>query len=414
MSLASTEQRSFWRAPLVILLCGCLIGLISFGPRSTFGFFLAPMDAAHGWGRDQFGLALAIEMLLWGAGQPFSGALADRFGAPLVLAAGTLLYVIGIVWMAFAQSPFELYMSAGVLIGFGLAGCSFTLVIGAFAKLLPPQWRTVAFGAGTAAGSFGQFLFSPLAVALIDNVGWQNALLTFGAILLVMLPLSFVLSSPRQAASQPGTSAPSQSVIQALVEACGHRSYVLLTLGYFTCGFQLFFITVHLPAYLVDRGLPASIGGWTLAVIGLFNIIGSVASGYIANLMPKRFLLSAIYFSRSVAILVFITLPPGSVTTLIFGAAMGLLWLSTIPPTSALVSIMFGPRWLTMLLGVSFFSHQVGGFLGVWLGGVLFERTGSYDVIWWATIFFGVASAIINLPIVERPVSRPAPAATPA
>jgi MFS family permease len=402
-----STQLSVWRSPLVILTCGCLIGLISFGPRSTFGFFLAPMDAANGWGRDQFGLALAIEMLLWGAGQPFSGALADRFGAPYVLAAGALLYTIGIVWMAFAVSPFELYMSAGVLIGFGLAGCSFTLVIGAFAKLLPPQWRTIGFGAGTAAGSFGQFLFSPIAVGLIDNVGWQNTLLTFAAILLVLLPLAFVLAAPPK---PPGPSAPAvagQSVLQALAEALGHRSYVLLILGYFTCGFQLFFITVHLPAYLIDRGLPASIGGWTIAVIGLFNIFGSIGAGYVANLMPKRYLLSAIYFSRSLAILVFILLPPSPATTLIFGAAMGILWLSTIPPTSALVAIMFGNRWLTMLLGLAFFSHQVGGFLGVWLGGVLFERTGSYDVIWWSTIFFGFVSALINLPIVEKPVARP-------
>jgi MFS family permease len=402
---------SVWRSPLVILTCGCLIGLISFGPRSTFGFFLAPMDAANGWGRDQFGLALAIEMLLWGAGQPFSGALADRFGAPFVLAAGALLYTIGIVWMAFAVSPFELYMSAGVLIGFGLAGCSFTLVIGAFAKLLPPQWRTIGFGAGTAAGSFGQFLFSPLAVALIDNFGWQNALLTFAAILLVLLPLAFVLSASPKPPGPAAPAAPGQSVVQALAEALGHRSYVLLILGYFTCGFQLFFITVHLPAYLIDRGLPASIGGWTIAVIGLFNIFGSIGSGYVANLMPKRYLLSAIYFSRSLAILAFILLPPSPAATLIFGAVMGILWLSTIPPTSALVVIMFGNRWLTMLLGLAFFSHQVGGFLGVWLGGVLFERTGSYDVIWWGTIFFGVASAVINLPIVEKPVARPVAAA---
>ena len=281
-------------------------------------------------------------------------------------------------------------------------------MIGAFAKLLPPQWRTIGFGAGTAAGSFGQFLFSPLAVALIDNVGWQNTLLTFAAILLVLLPLSLVLSAPPKAPGSAAPAIPSQSVIQALAEALGHRSYVLLILGYFTCGFQLFFITVHLPAYLVDRGLPASIGGWTIAVIGLFNIFGSIGSGYVANLMPKRYLLSAIYFSRSLAILVFILLPPSPAATLIFGAVMGLLWLSTIPPTSALVAIMFGNRWLTMLLGLAFFSHQVGGFLGVWLGGVLFERTGSYDVIWWGTIFFGVASAIINLPIVEQPVAGPA------
>ncbi len=400
-----SARLAFWRTPLIILVCGCLIGLISFGPRSTFGFFLTPMNAAHGWGRDQFGLALAIEMLLWGAGQPFAGALADRFGAPLVLAGGALLYIIGIIWMAFAQSPLELYMSAGVLIGFGLAACSFTLIIGAFAKLLPPDWRSIGFGLGTAAGSFGQFLFSPLAVGLIDAAGWQNTLLVFAAILLPILPLSFVLVAPPKPAGAPVIQ--SQGIKDALAEAFGHRSYVLLILGYFTCGFQLFFITVHLPAYLVDRGLPASIGGWTIAVIGLFNIFGSIGSGYVSNMMPKRFLLSAIYFSRSLAIMVFILLPPSPAVTLVFGAVIGVLWLSTIPPTSALVAIMFGPRWLTMLLGIAFFSHQVGGFLGVWLGGVLFERTGSYDVIWWGTIFFGVASAIINLPIVEKPVPRP-------
>jgi MFS family permease len=394
-----------WRTPLIILLSGCLIGMISFGPRSTFGFFLTPMTAANGWGRDTFSLALALEMLLWGAGQPVAGALADRFGAPWVLAGGALLYIVGIVWMAFAQTPLELHLSAGVLIGFGLAACSFTLIIGAFAKLLPPQWRSIGFGVGTAAGSFGQFLFSPLAVGLIDAVGWQNTLLVFGAILLPILPLSFVLAAPPKPAG--ASVMESQGIKDALAEAFGHRSYVLLILGYFTCGFQLFFITVHLPAYLIDRGLPASIGGWTIAVIGLFNIFGSIGSGYIANMMPKRYLLSAIYFSRSLAIMVFILLPPSPVVTLIFGAVIGVLWLSTIPPTSALVAIMFGPRWLTMLLGLAFFVHQVGGFLGVWLGGVLFERTGSYDVVWWGAIFFGVASAIINLPIVEKPVSRP-------
>jgi MFS family permease len=401
------DRLASWRTPLVILLCGCAIGLISFGPRSTFGFFLSPMDAAHDWGRDQFSLALAIEMLLWGAGQPFSGALADRYGAPRVLACGASLYVLGLIWMAFAQTSFELYMSAGVLIGLGLAGCSFSIVIGAFAKLMPPSWRTIAFGAGTAAGSFGQFLFSPLAVALIGGIGWQATLLVFAVIMLITVPLAFAMSAPPQTQSPTVTAPARQTLSQALAEALGHKSYVLLSLGYFTCGFQLFFITVHLPAYLVDRGLPASIGGWTIAVIGLFNIMGSLGSGYIANLMPKRYLLSAIYFSRSLTILAFILLPPSPAATLIFGAVIGVLWLSTIPPTSALISIMFGPRWLTMLLGLAFFVHQLGGFLGVWLGGVLFERTGSYDVIWWGTIFFGIASAVINLPIVERPVPRP-------
>jgi MFS family permease len=402
-----SARLSTWRTPLVIVLCGCLISLISFGPRSTFGFFLTPMTAANGWGRDVFALALAIEMLLWGAAQPFAGALADRFGAVQVLMGGAMLYVAGMIWMAYATTPLEFHLSAGVLIGLGLGGCSFALVLGAFAKLLPPEWRTIAFGAGAAAGSFGQFLFSPLAIVLIDQFGWQNTLLIFSATLLTILPLALALAVPRTASGQVSRMPAGQSVTQALAEALGHRSYVLLMLGYFTCGFQLFFITVHLPAYLVDRGLSAAIGGWTIAVIGLFNIVGSVASGYIANLMPKRFLLSAIYFSRSLAILVFILLPPSPVVTLIFGGVMGLLWLSTIPPTSALVAIMFGNRWLTMLLGLAFFSHQVGGFLGVWLGGVLFERTGSYDVIWWGTIFFGIASAIINLPIVEKPVPRP-------
>ena len=401
-----SERLSVWRTPLVILVCGCLIGLIAFGPRSTFGFFLTPMTVANGWGRDVFSLALAIEMLLWGAGQPFAGALADRFGAMWVIAGGALLYAVGTVWMVYASTPLEFHLSAGVLIGFGLAGCSFTLVIGAFGKLMPEQWRTLAFGAGTAAGSFGQFLFSPLAVALIDQVGWQNTLLIFAVILLSILPLSIALAAPPAAAGTGSRSAPRQSIRQALSEAFGHRSYVLLVLGYFTCGFQLFFIAVHLPAYLIDRGLPAAIGGWTLAIIGLFNIVGSVGSGWLANLMPKRFILSAIYFSRSIAILIFILLPPSPVATLIFGAVIGVLWLSTVPPTSALVALMFGSRWLTMLLGVAFFSHQVGGFLGVWLGGVLFERTGSYDLIWWGAIFFGVMSAIINLPIVEKPVTR--------
>jgi MFS family permease len=410
--MTAMSRLSSWRTPLVILVCGCLLSLISFGPRSTFGFFLTPMTESKGWGRDVFSLAMAIEMLLWGASQPFAGALADRFGAVWVLIGGVLLYIAGIVWMAYAQSPLELHLSAGVLIGLGLGGCSFALVLGAFGKLLPENWRTIAFGLGTAAGSFGQFLFSPIAVVLIDQAGWQNTLLTFGGILLLVVPLATMLAAPRSAGGKSAPlMPPGQSVTHAVAEAFGHRSYVLLTLGYFTCGFQLFFITVHLPAYLVDRGLGLAIGGWTIAVIGLFNIVGSLGAGYVANMMPKRYLLSLIYFCRSVAIFAFIMLPPSPVVTLIFGAVMGVLWLSTVPPTSALVAIMFGPRWLTMLLGIAFFSHQVGGFLGVWLGGVLFEATGSYNVIWWSTIFFGVASALINLPIVERPVERPLAAA---
>jgi MFS family permease len=400
-----------WRTPAVIVACGCLIAVLGFGPRSGLGFFLAPMSSAHGWGRDLLALALAIQMLLWGAAQPLAGALADRFGAVLVLSTGALLYALGLAAMAYAATPAMLHLSAGAMIGFGLAGSSFTIVIGAFGRLLPPQWRTLAFGAGTAAGSFGQFLFSPLAVALIDGYGWQLTLLIFAALVLLILPLSLALASPRRAGGPAAAAAPpQQSVAQALTEALGHRSYLLLVLGFFTCGFQIFFISVHLPAYLVDRGLPVEIGGWTLGVIGLFNIVGAIAAGWLSAVMPKRYLLSLIYFGRALAILVYIILPPSAVATMLFGAALGLLWLSTVPPTSGLVAVMFGTRWLAMLFGLAFFSHQLGGFLGVWLGGVLFERTGSYDAVWWLAILLGLLSAAINLPIVEKPVQRVAPA----
>ena len=409
---SSVVARPFpWRTPALILACGCLIALVGFGARSGLGFFLTPMSSAHGWGRDVFALALAIQMLLWGAAQPVAGALADRYGATPVLSVGAVLYALGLASMAYANTPGMLHLTAGAVIGFGLAGSSFTIVIGAFGKLMPPQWRSLAFGAGTAAGSFGQFVFSPLAVALIDSIGWQDTLVAFAAVVLLIMPLSLALASPRQAG---GPTAPSnqaqQSVAQALSEALGHKSFVLLVLGFFTCGFQIFFIAVHLPAYLVDRGLPAEVGGWTLASIGLFNIIGAVLAGWLAAFMPKRYILSLIYFGRAAAILIYILLPPSTVATLIFGAVMGLFWLSTVPPTSGLVAVMFGTRWLAMLFGFAFFSHQVGGFLGVWLGGVLFESSGSYDVVWWLAILLGLLSAVINLPIVERPVARLAPA----
>ena len=412
---AATSQSSLlmsWRTPAVILTGGCLIALIGFGARSGLGFFLTPMSSAHGWGRDVFALALAIQMLLWGAAQPLAGAVADRYGAAPVLSVGALLYALGLASMAYADTPGLLHLTAGAVIGFGLAGSSFTIVIGAFGKLMPPQWRSLAFGAGTAAGSFGQFLFSPLAVALIGLVGWQDTLVIFAAVVLLIMPLSLALASPRQPGAPAATNRPQQSVAQALSEALGHKSYVLLVLGFFTCGFQIFFIAVHLPAYLVDRGLPSEVGGWTLASIGLFNIVGAIAAGWLAEFMPKRYILSLIYFGRAAAILVYILLPPSTIVTLIFGAVMGLLWLSTVPPTSGLVAVMFGTRWLAMLFGFAFFSHQVGGFLGVWLGGVLFERTGSYDAVWWLSILLGLLSAAINLPIVERPVARLAPATT--
>jgi MFS family permease len=396
-----------WRTPAVLIAAGCAIALIAFGPRSALGQFLTPMSLSNGWGRDAFSLAIAIQNLLWGAAQPLAGGIADRFGPVRVLCAGALLYGAGLAWMAHAATPATLHLSAGVLIGFGLAGCSFPMVVGALGKLVPENWRAFAFGAGTAAGSFGQFLYSPLAHALIDAYSWQTTLLIFAGLMLLVLPLSMMLASP--ASSAPAVR--QQSSRQALVEAFGHPSYVLLVLGFFTCGFQLAFVTVHLPSYLVDRGLSADVGAWTIALIGLFNIVGSLTSGYLSSRMPKRYLLSIIYFGRALAIVALITLPPSVGATLLYGAITGLLWLSTVPPTSGLVALMFGTRWLTMLFGFAFFSHQVGGFLGVWLGGLLFEATGSYNVVWWLSVFFGIASAVINLPIVEKPVARPVQAA---
>jgi MFS family permease len=360
-----------WRTPAVIVVCGCVISFLSFGPRASLGFFLTPMSQANGWDRDVFGLALAIQNILWGAGQPLAGAIADRFGTIRVLSAGGILYAIGLVLMAYSSTPGMLNLGAGVLIGFGLAGCSFSVVLGAFGKLMPESWRLLAFGAG----------------------------------MLLVLPLSLALATaPAEAGTSHGVA--SQSLGQALSEAVGHRSYILLVLGFFTCGFQLAFITVHMPAYLVDRGLSSSVGAWTIGAIGLFNIVGSLASGWLGNVMPKRYLLSFIYFARAAAVLAFISFPVTAATSIMFGAVMGLLWLSTVPPTNGIIALMFGTRWLATLAGLAFFSHQVGGFLGVWLGGVVFVRTGSYDAVWWLSVLFGVLSAVVNLPIVEKPVPR--------
>src|SRR5262249_26385964 len=281
------QARSSWRTPAFVVGCGCLIALLSFGPRSAIGQFLTPLSVAGNWGRDVFSLAIAIQNLLWGVGQPFAGGGAGRLAAVRVLWAGAIVYAFGLVLMAYSTTPGMLHLSAGVLIGFGLSGCSFNLVIGALGKLVPESWRSFAFGAGTAAGSFGQFLFSPLARALIDWFDWQTALVVFAAILLLILPLSLALATPAAPAAT-GPAAPRQSFKQALSEAFGHRSYNLLVLGFFTCGFQLAFVTVHLPPYLVDRGLPASVGAWTVAVIGLFNIVGSLSSACLGDRLPQR------------------------------------------------------------------------------------------------------------------------------
>jgi MFS family permease len=420
MQLRPTAKQSIakysiasWRTPAVIVVCGCLIATIAYGPRSSFGFFMTPMTAEHGWGRDVFALSVALQTLIYGMVQPFSGAIADKFGTIRVIIAGAILYASGVYLMAHVTTPGQLYLTSGLLIGFGLTGCSFNLIISSFGKLLPESWRTISFGAGTAAGSFGQFLFSPLGVALIDKVGWQTTLEIFAGVLLLIIPLSFAIATSRQdAPAKPGVTTPAnvvpgQTWKQALAEAFGHRSFILLVLGYFTCGFQISFVTVHLPSYLIDRGLSAEVGGWTLGVIGLFNIVGALLSGYLASRMPKRYILAFIYSTRALAVIFLITMPASLAVALIYGAVTGLLWLSSVPPTSGLVAVMFGTRWLAMLVGLTFLSHQIGGSLGVYLGGALYEATGSYNVIWWLGVAFGFASALINLPIVEKPVPRP-------
>jgi len=383
-----------------------MIALLGFGPRSSLGFFIQPMSREFTWGRDVFGLALALQNLLWGLGQPIAGAIADRFGLPRVMVVGALLYAGGLLMMRYAATPLSLDLGTGVLIGFGLSGCSFNLVLSAFSKLLPPEQRGIALGAGTAAGSFGQFLFAPFGVAMIDNFGWQSALTVFALLMLLIAPLSLAISTP-PATSSNVPAAEQQSFKTALAEAFGHRSYVLLVLGFFTCGFQLAFITVHLPAYLSDRGVSSQTGGWVVAAIGLFNIIGSLSVGWLQSKYPKRYILALIYFVRAMSIVAFISFPITTFSAIVFGAVTGLTWLSTVPPTSALVALMFGTRWFATLYGLAFVSHQVGGFLGAWLGGIVFEKFGSYTPIWWVSVLFGLLSALINLPIVEQPVARP-------
>ena len=405
-NLGPTRTLVGWRTPLVIILCGCVIALLGFGPRSSLGFFIKPMGQELSWGRDVFGLALAVQNLLWGLGQPIAGAIADRFGTLRVMIVGALMYAGGLAVMRYSSTPMSLELGAGVLMGFGLSGCSFNLVLSAFSKLLPPERRGIALGAGTAAGSFGQFLFAPFGVALIDNFGWQTALMVFACLMLLIIPMSLALSTPPQTADS-AAAADQQSFRMALAEAFGHRSYVLLVLGFFTCGFQLAFVTVHLPPFLVDSGISVQIGGWVVAAIGLFNIIGSLSVGWMQNRLPKRYILSLIYLARAISIVAFISFPITTFSAIMFGAVTGLTWLSTVPPTSALVALMFGTRWFATLYGFAFVSHQVGGFLGVWLGGIVFEQFGSYTPIWWLSVLFGLLSALINLPIVEQPVARP-------
>ena len=393
--------------PLLIIASGCAIAMLSFGPRSAMGFFQLPMLADKGWDRTTFGLAMALQNLAWGVGQPFFGALADKFGTWRVLALSGLIYAAGLVIMALAPSPLWLHMGGGILVGLGVASASFSIILAAFARNVAPEQRSLAFGIGTAAGSAGMFVFAPLGQGLIDAFGWSEALLWMAALMLLVPLLGIPLRGNSSSGSQP-RDAFAQTASEALREALGHRSYVLLVIGFFVCGFQVAFITAHFPAYLGDIGIDASYAVIALALIGFFNIIGSLASGFIGQRHSKPHFLALIYIARSIAVTAFLLLPQTGTSVIIFSIVMGLLWLSTVPPTNALVAIMFDTRHLGMLGGVVFLNHQIGSFLGVWLGGYLYDHFGSYNPVWWLGVILGLFAAAVHWPIRETAVERPA------
>ncbi|WP_274424234.1 MFS transporter [Chelativorans sp. YIM 93263] len=410
MSNAAPARSPASAFPWMIVICGCLIAALTFGPRSAMGFFQLPMLAEKGWDRTTFALAMAIQNLLWGIGQPFFGAIADRFGTWRVLALSGLLYAAGLVLMAAAPNEVMLHISGGVLVGLGVAAGSFGIVLAAFARNVPEETRSLVFGIGTAAGSAGMFIFAPISQGMIDAFGWSDTLAYLGLAMLIVPVLAIPLAG-NAATSRVRQIQFEQTFGAALREAFAHRSFILLVSGFFVCGFQVAFITAHFPAYLGDLGIDARYAVIALALIGFFNIIGSLGSGFIGQRYSKPAFLAFIYLARSVAVTAFLLLPQTPTSVVVFAVVMGLLWLSTVPPTNALVAIMFGTRYLGMLGGIVFFSHQVGSFLGVWLGGYLYDLFGTYDVVWWLGVVLGLFAAVVHWPIKEMPVERPAVAA---
>lgn len=407
--MSSVSSRRALAVPFVILIAaGCVIAAATNGVRTSLGLFTLPMTSDLGLSRETLGFAMAIQNLAWGAAQPFVGGLADRYGTAKVLTAGLVIYAIGLGLMTISTTGPMLTLSAGVVTGVGIASASFSIVMAAFGRQVPQEKRSLIFGVATAASSFGQFAFAPLGQALIRDFSWQTALIVFGTLLMAVLPLTFAL----RGTTPPSPGRVNIKPLEAITRAWGFRSYRLLVIGFFVCGFHLAFINVHMPAYLVQCGLSPDVGSWAIAVIGLFNIVGSLASGYLGGRLPKQMLLASIYFARAIAIGLFVLLPASEVTTYIFAATMGLLWLSTVPLTAGLVSQFFGARYMGMLYGLAFFSHQLGSFLGVWLGGYVYDHTGSYALVWYLGILLGLGSAALHLPIRERAAeSFAAPAA---
>jgi MFS family permease len=387
--------------PARVVVAGAIVSLIGYGVRADFGLFQDPMLSTRGWSRETFALALAIQNLMWGLGQPFAGAIADRYGGGRVLAGGALLYAAGIALGAVVQGSFALHLTLGVMTGLGLSGASMFIVLGAFGRLLPPERRAWASGIATAAGSLGQFLFAPIGQGFIAAWGWPVALILLAAAALPIIPVAFALRSRSESSSAAAQQ--EQSLGAALREASAHKSYWLLIAGFFVCGFHLAFIQVHMPAYIAGFGLSPAVGAWAIGFVGLFNTVGAYAAGVLAGRRSKKNLLSAIYLGRAAVIALFVLTPVSVPSVLAFSAAMGLLWLSTVPPTSALVALMFGPRYMSMLFGVVFLSHQVGAFIGVWLGGWAYDAFGSYTLVWWISVGLGIFSAAVHWPIAERP-----------
>ncbi|MGC1172880.1 MFS transporter [Polaromonas sp.] len=389
-----------------VLICGAAIVTLSMGIRHGFGLWLQPITQAQGWTRETFAFAIAIQNLSWGVFGIFAGMLADRFGAFRVIAGGAVLYALGLVGMALSPSGLLFTLTAGVLIGAAQAGTTYAVIYGVIGRNIPAEKRSWAMGVAAAAGSFGQFLMVPVEGFLISGLGWKEALLVLSAAVLLIAPLAFGL---RETSFGPGQAPPrEQTILQALKEAFKYPSFQLLMAGYFVCGFQVVFIGVHMPSYLRDKGLSPQVASYALALIGLFNVFGTYAAGALGQRLAKKNILAFIYFARSVVIAVFLAAPLSPVSVYIFASLMGLLWLSTVPPTNAVVAQIFGIQHLSMLSGFIFFSHQIGSFMGVWLGGYLYDRTGSYDIVWYIAIGLGVAAALVNLPVREAAIQRPA------
>lgn len=388
-----------------VLACGATIVTLSMGIRHGFGLWLQPITQAQDWTRETFAFAIAIQNLAWGISGIFAGMAADRFGAFKVIVVCSILYAVGLVGMAQTTTPLMFSLSTGVLIGMAQAGTTYAVIYGVIGRNVSADKRSWAMGVAAAAGSFGQFLMVPTEGFLIARFGWQEALVILGAASLLMIPLSWGLREP--GFSGGGAPRRDQSIAQALREAFKYPSFQLLMAGYFVCGFQVVFIGVHMPSYLRDKGLSPQVASYALALIGLFNVFGTYAAGVLGQKLPKKNILAFIYFARAVAISLFLLAPLSPASVYVFSAVMGVLWLSTVPPTNATVAQIFGVAHLSMLGGFVFFSHQVGSFMGVWLGGYLYDKTGSYDIVWYIAIALGVAAALINLPVKEAPIVRP-------